>query len=122
MGPGFSSLEMRTLVSMAINTRGAVVMLSVFGLLAVSNFVVMSDCDHFWDVDTISGQTEIEWNSIEETTLIDFNALRGKKVLLLVHGFNNDSQTSLQKTASAHFLLLWLVALEQAKEDGYASR
>ncbi len=89
-------------------------MLSIFGLIiAASSFVVMSDCDQFLNVDKISTQTEIEWDSKEDDPLIDFNALTGKKVLLVVHGYNTDA-----KSAKASYRLVYDQVVKLQDSDG----
>jgi esterase/lipase superfamily enzyme len=72
-------------------------MLSLLNILLVSRLLVMSDRDHFWDADKISPQTEIAW---EDKKTIDVKQLKDKKILLVIHGFNNSPQEAMQSYRS----------------------
>jgi esterase/lipase superfamily enzyme len=63
-------------------------MFSVFNMLLVS-LLMVSDRDHFWDAEKISKETEFSWDSLQDEEPIDVAGLKDKKVLLVVHGFNN---------------------------------
>lgn len=68
-------------------------MLSLFCTLLAANFLVMSDRSQFWDADTISAETKvIEKGKVKNVNFAEFT---GKKVLLLVHGFNNTAEEAL---------------------------
>lgn len=66
----------------------------LLGLLFASHFLLMSDRASFWDPDKISNQTEIAQESTEKTIHLD-QEIKGKNVLLLVHGYNNDAKEAL---------------------------
>jgi esterase/lipase superfamily enzyme len=65
------------------------------GLLIASQFLLVSDRASLWDPDKLSTQTIIMQEPTEKKIpLIKWN-MKGKKVLLLVHGFNNNAQEAL---------------------------
>ncbi|MBS0604555.1 MAG: alpha/beta hydrolase [Verrucomicrobia bacterium] len=67
----------------------------LFGLLLASQFWLMSDRDAFWDAEKISNHTEFMQDSIQRITALDSRQLKGKNVLLLVHGYNNSPEEAL---------------------------
>jgi esterase/lipase superfamily enzyme len=68
-------------------------MLSLFCSLLAANFLVMSDRSQFWDADKISNQTKVIEAGKEAN--VNFAEFIGKRVLLLVHGFNNSSEDAM---------------------------
>jgi len=77
-------------------------MLSVMVLLA-SQMLMISDRGEFWDANVVSKQTEI--NYVDSEGVVDpskqgMDRLKGKKVLVLIHGFNNSKADVL----SAYFM------------------
>ncbi len=62
----------------------------------IASLLVMSDRDHFWDADKVAKETEITWDSIDGQASIDIEQLKDKKILLIVHGFNNSSSEAMQ--------------------------
>ena len=56
----------------------------------------MSDRASFWDAEKISDRTEwMKGPSFQEDTTLDRKEVRGKNVLLLVHGYNDSPQEAL---------------------------
>ncbi len=67
----------------------------LLGLLLASQFWLMSDRTSFWNADKISDHTEfMEKANIQKTTF-DSKEMKGKNVLLLVHGYNNKPEEAL---------------------------
>jgi esterase/lipase superfamily enzyme len=60
------------------------------GLLLVSQFCLMSDRAFFWDTEKISVGTSFCEVLNPKIKALDSKEIEGKKVLLLVHGYNND--------------------------------
>ncbi len=70
-------------------------MFSLFTIVLASSFIFMSDRDAFWDPDKESNKTEeIDEQGVKESE-IDFHQFKRKRVLLLVHGFNNSAQDAI---------------------------
>jgi esterase/lipase superfamily enzyme len=67
----------------------------LLGLLLASQFWLMSDRASFWDADKISDQTAFMLNSNPKKTTLDSKEIKGKNVLLLVHGYNNSPKEAL---------------------------
>lgn len=67
----------------------------LLGLLLASQFWLMSDRAAFWDAEKISQHTEFMQRPNRETTTFDSEKIKGKNVLLLVHGYNNTPEEAL---------------------------
>src|SRR5579871_3694222 len=67
----------------------------LLGLLFASQFWLMSDRASFWDADKISNHTELMRVSNPQKTAFDSREIKGKNVLLLVHGYNNKPEEAL---------------------------
>ncbi len=67
----------------------------LFEVLLTSQFWLISDRAAFWDAEKISDETEIELNSIKKSMALIGQEVKGKNVLLLVHGYNNDAKEAL---------------------------
>ncbi len=80
-------------------------------MLLAANYLVMSDCEHFWNVDDISKETEIQSHA-----QIDLKEFKDKRVLVLVHGYDNTPQEAL-----AHYRLVYdhLVGLVNSEGKNY---
>jgi esterase/lipase superfamily enzyme len=65
------------------------------GLLLASQFWLMSDRASFWDAEKISNHTEFMQGSNLQKTTFDSEKIKGKNILLLVHGYNNDPEEAL---------------------------
>lgn len=65
------------------------------GLLLASQLWLMSDRASFWDAEKISNHTEIAEESIQGNIALICEKIKGKNVLLLVHGYNNDAMEAL---------------------------
>ena len=65
------------------------------GLFLASQLLLVSDRASFWDPDKVSSQTIIMQDSTEKNIPLTGWNIKGKKVLLLVHGFNNNAQEAL---------------------------
>ncbi|MES2345471.1 MAG: alpha/beta hydrolase [Chlamydiota bacterium] len=78
----------------------------MYFILLAANLLLMSDRDLFWDADKIAQTTEISWD--QSTSRVSTDVLRGKKILVLVHGFNNDAKDALStyRTINEHFSTL----------------
>jgi len=74
----------------------------VLNLLLTSSLFLMSDCDHFFDVDKISHHTEVDLDSASGDARVSIEQIKGKKILLLVHGFNNPEGKSIPAYRLAH--------------------
>ena len=70
-------------------------MFPFLNVLLVS-LLMVSDRDHFWDAEKISKETEVSWDSLQNEEPIDVAGLKDKKVLLVVHGFNNAGNIRVQ--------------------------
>lgn len=68
-------------------------MLFIAKQLATASFLIMSDRAEFWDSDKIGKETEAIVNG--EQIPADFSSFAGQRVLLLVHGYNNDADEAL---------------------------
>jgi len=68
----------------------------------------MSDRDHFWEADKLSAKTQIAWDGVADQPTIDIKKLKDKKVLLVVHGFNNSSKDAMEsyRTVADHIAAL----------------
>jgi esterase/lipase superfamily enzyme len=71
-------------------------MFSSLALLIASHLLLMSDREHFWNPDKISTNTEILWEENHKAVSSSFEGLKDKKVLLLVHGYNNSIASTMQ--------------------------
>src|ERR1700730_15722039 len=67
----------------------------LLGLLLASQFWLMSDCASFWNPDKISDQTAFMLASNSNKTALDSREIKGKNILLLVHGYNNNPEEAL---------------------------
>lgn len=67
----------------------------LIGLLLAAQFWLMSDRDSFWNADKISDHTEFMKVPDNQRTPFDSETIKEKNVLLLVHGYNNDSTEAL---------------------------
>src|SRR5271163_1739228 len=65
------------------------------GLLIASQFLLVSDRASFWDPDKLSTQTIIVQEPAEKNIPLTGWDIKGKRVLLLVHGYNNNAQEAL---------------------------
>lgn len=65
------------------------------GLLLAAQLLLMSDRASFWNADKISDHTEIEWESTQKNVTLTSREIKGKNVLLLVHGYNNNAKEAL---------------------------
>jgi esterase/lipase superfamily enzyme len=76
-----------------------------FLTLSLASLMVMSDRDHFWDADKTAAQTEISWDSLPNEPSLDIGELKDKKVLLVVHGFNNTAVEAMKtyRSIADHF-------------------
>lgn len=83
-------------------------MFSLFNLMLVSHLLVMSDRDHFCDASKISKQTEITWDLVQKALPFDKKELKDKRILFVVHGFNNTSNEAIQtyRTVADHITAL----------------
>ncbi len=68
-------------------------MLSLLKLVLASSLILMSDRENFWTADDLSDRTEELANG--KVTPVSFDELTGKRVLLLVHGYNSTSDGAL---------------------------
>ena len=64
-------------------------------LLLASKFLLMSDRASFWDPDKISDHTQIVQESNQKAVTLTSQDVKGKSVLLLVHGYNNNAKEAL---------------------------
>ncbi len=89
-------------------------MFSLLNILLVSRLLVMSDRDHFWEADKLSKETEIAWDGMKGQPTLDAKQLKDKKILLVVHGFNNSAKDAMQtyRTVADH-----IAALRDAEGD-----
>jgi esterase/lipase superfamily enzyme len=67
----------------------------LLSLLIASQFWLMSDRASFWNADKISNDTEFMEVSGLQKMAFDIEKIKGKNVLLLVHGYNNDPEEAL---------------------------
>lgn len=67
----------------------------LLSLLLASQFWLMSDRASFWDADKISDQTAFMLDSNPKRTTLNSKEIKGKNVLLLVHGYNNGPEEAL---------------------------
>ena len=67
----------------------------LLGLLLASQFWLMSDRASFWDDEKISNHTEFMHGSNLQKATLSSKETKGKNVLLLVHGYNNDPEEAL---------------------------
>lgn len=70
-------------------------MFSLVQLLIIP-LLVMSDREHFWNTDKIAQHTESSWDALQMQPCMDFKALKNKKILLIVHGFNNSPKEAME--------------------------
>src|SRR5690242_3299275 len=73
-------------------------MFSMLNILLVTRLLLMSDRDHFWETDKIAKE------NVADKTLIHPAKIKDKKILLVVHGFNNTAQDALEsyRTVARH--------------------
>lgn len=67
----------------------------LLGLLIASQLWLMSDRASFWNDDKISDHTEFMLGSSLQRATLDSEKIKGKNILLLVHGYNNDPEEAL---------------------------
>src|SRR5580698_966917 len=65
------------------------------GLLLASQLLLVSDRASFWDPDKLSTQTKIVQEATQKDIPLSGWNIKGKNILLLVHGFNNNAQEAL---------------------------
>ena len=77
-------------------------MIAMLAMVLATHFFMMSDRAHFGDADDISSHTEVvEENGIREQK-INFRQFKGKKLLVLVHGYNNNFHEALATYHQIH--------------------
>jgi esterase/lipase superfamily enzyme len=86
----------------------------LISLLLATQFWIMSDRGSFWDADKISDHTEFVTDSNSENPL-DGEHIKGKNVLLLVHGYNNDAKHALSKYLLIHNHVSAFMDMEQSR-------
>jgi esterase/lipase superfamily enzyme len=67
----------------------------LLGLLLASQLWLMSDRASFWDADKISNHTEIAQESNKKNRTLVSREIKGKNILLLVHGYNDNAREAL---------------------------
>jgi esterase/lipase superfamily enzyme len=67
----------------------------LLSLILASQFWLMSDRASFWDAEKISDRTEWMKGPIFQESILDLKEVKGKNVLLLVHGYNNSVEDAL---------------------------
>lgn len=67
----------------------------LLGLCIASQFWLMSDRASFWDAEKIATHTEIMQDSPVKDMSLAIEEIKGKNVLLLVHGYNNNPEEAL---------------------------
>lgn len=72
------------------------IMFFPFSLLLVSQLLLMSDREHFGEPEKLSENTEIAWDDVAKKLFMDIKQLENKKVLCVVHGFNNTAIEAIQ--------------------------
>lgn len=68
-------------------------MFSLFKLVIASSLILMSDRKDFWAPDDLSDSTSELANG--QVSSVSFDDLRGKRILLLVHGYNSTTDGAL---------------------------
>jgi esterase/lipase superfamily enzyme len=73
-------------------------MFSMLNILLVTRLLLMSDRDQFWETDKIAKE------NVADKSAIDPAQLKDKKILLVVHGFNNTAEDALEsyRTVARH--------------------
>ena len=64
----------------------------MLSILLAAQFLFMSDRDSFWNPDVLSVDIELMEKMDSPAQKVDFRRFQGKKVLFLVHGFNNSAE------------------------------
>jgi len=84
--------------------------------VCLASLLVMSDREHFWDADKVATETEITWDSLRSEPSLDIEQLKDKKILLVVHGFNNSANEAMQtyRSVTEH-----IAALRGANGDAF---
>lgn len=88
-------------------------------LLLASQFLLMSDRASFWDPQKISDQTKIEQESTEKNVILASHDIKGKNVLLLVHGYNNNAQEALSTYCLINAGLSGIMGHQRSKSYDY---
>lgn len=89
-------------------------MFSMLAMLLAAQFMFLSDRASFWDPDKESADTEQSSAENAPVKPVDFRQFKGKKVLLLVHGFNN---TAKDAAHTYHQIYQEIEALSDAKNS-----
>ena len=74
----------------------------LISLLLASQLWLMSDRGSFWDAEKISDQTKLETDSNRKNPSLASEEIKGKNVLLLIHGYNNDEKEALSTYRLIH--------------------